>query len=82
MSALVLDHHQHTSTPGGPQDERQPMTSAEVQAIRREARDRLNELVAVREVLLPDRDDALVLSELTTIETQINACKQVLWPQF
>jgi len=58
------------------------MTSAEVQAIRREARDRLNELVAVREVLLPDRDDALVLSELTTIETQINACKQVLWPQF
>ena len=58
------------------------MTSAEVQAIRREARDRLNELVAVREVLLPDRDDALVLSELTTVETQINACKQVLWPQF
>jgi hypothetical protein len=58
------------------------MTSAEVQAVRRDARDRLNELVAVREVLLPDRDDALVLSELTTIETQINACKQVLWPQF
>ena len=52
------------------------MTSAEVQAIRRDARDRLNELVAVRAVLLPE----LVLSELTTIETQINACKQVLWP--
>jgi hypothetical protein len=34
--------------------------SAEVQAIRSDARARLNELVAVRELLLPDRDDPLV----------------------
>jgi hypothetical protein len=77
MSALVLDH---TSTPGGPQDERQPMTSAEVQAIRRDARDRLNELVAVRDLLAPDRDDPLVMSELTVIESQIKAAKEALWP--
>jgi hypothetical protein len=56
------------------------MTSAEVQAIRRDARDRLNELVAVRELLLPDRDDPLVMSELTAIASQIKAAKEALWP--
>jgi hypothetical protein len=56
------------------------MTSAEVQAIRRDARDRLNELVAVRDLLMPDRDDPVVLSELTVIESQIKAAKEALWP--
>jgi hypothetical protein len=54
--------------------------SAEVQAIRSDARARLNELVAVRELLLPDRDDPLVMSELTVIESGIRAAKEVLWP--
>ncbi len=47
-------------------------------AIRADAETRLRELIAVREVLTPDRDDALVLSELVTIESQIAACKKAL----
>lgn len=34
---------------------------------------RLRELVAVRDVLRPDRDDPRVLSELTAIEAEITA---------
>jgi hypothetical protein len=56
------------------------MTSAEVQAVRTDARARLTELVAVRDLLMPDRDDPLVLSELTAIESQIKAAKEALWP--
>jgi hypothetical protein len=56
------------------------MTTAERQAVRTDARARLNELVAVRDLLLPDRDDPEVLSELTAIQSQINAAKETLWP--
>lgn len=56
------------------------MTTAESAAIRTDARARLNELIAVREVLKPDADDPLVLSELTSVESQITAAKEVLWP--
>jgi hypothetical protein len=55
------------------------MTSAEAQAIHTDARARLTELVAVREALLPDRDDPAVLSELTAVESQITAAKKALW---
>lgn len=56
------------------------MTTAESAAIRTDARARLRELVAVKEALLPDSDDPLVCSELTSIQSQIDAAKAVLWP--
>jgi hypothetical protein len=57
------------------------MTSAEAQAIRTDARARLNELQAVRQLLLPDRDDPAVLSELTTIQSSIDSCERILCPR-
>lgn len=56
------------------------MTSAEAPASRRDARDRLRELMAVREALLVDADAQRVMSELTTIQSGIRAAKKVLWP--
>ena len=47
-------------------------------AIITDAQIRLKELKAVAETLRPDRDDPLVLSELTTIESQISACEKAL----
>jgi hypothetical protein len=52
--------------------------SAEVEAIRADAERRLRELRALREVLVPDRDDAYVLSELVTIDSQIRAAERAL----
>lgn len=57
------------------------MSTTETSAVRADAKARLRELIAVKELLLPDADDPLVCSELTTIQTQIDACKQALWPQ-
>jgi hypothetical protein len=54
------------------------MPSTELQATRADASLRLEELRAVRSVLLPDRDDAEVLSELTMIESQIIAAEVAL----
>ena len=51
---------------------------AETDAIRADAAARLAELRAVAEVLRPDRDDAVVLSELVTVESQIAACEKAL----
>ena len=39
----------------------------------------LAELRAVRDALLPDRDDATVLSELTVVENRIAALACRLW---
>jgi hypothetical protein len=54
------------------------MTAAEASAVRVDAALRLGELQAVREVLLPDIDDAEVLSEIVVVEGQIRACEQAL----
>ena len=43
-----------------------------------EQRRRVRELMRVRQVLLPDRDDAHVLSELTVIEAQLAEARQYL----
>ena len=48
----------------------------EADAVRADAAARLAELRAVAEVLRPGRDDALVLSELVTVESQIGACEK------
>ena len=47
-------------------------------AIRTDAQRRLAELKAVRDVLLPDRDDPLVLSELSTIASEIASAERAL----
>lgn len=54
------------------------VVTVEATAIRADAAARLAELRAVAEVLRPDVDDPLVLSELTTVESQIAACEQAL----
>ena len=54
------------------------MTTAQQQAIRDDAERQLIELRAVARVLWPDRDDPLVQSELTVIESQIAAAEAVL----
>jgi hypothetical protein len=54
------------------------MSTAEASAIQTDAELRLRELQAVREVLLPDADDPEVLSELTSIESQIRSAKAAL----
>ena len=54
------------------------MTVAEQRAVRADAEQRLSELCAVRDVLLPDRDDPEVLSELTVICSQIEAARGAL----
>jgi hypothetical protein len=54
------------------------MTAAEASAIQTDAELRLQELRAVRAVLLPDADDAHVVSELTMIDSQIRAAEQAL----
>jgi len=53
-------------------------TDSERVAIRTNATQRLAELRAVRDTLLPDRDDADVLSELTSVEGQIHQAEQAL----
>jgi len=50
----------------------------ERRAIRADALDRLSELHAVRAVLLPDKDDPHVLSELVSIESEICAAEAAL----
>jgi hypothetical protein len=50
-------------------------------AIRADAELRLAELIAVREVLWPDRDDVAALSELTTVESGIKAARAALEAQ-
>lgn len=55
-------------------------TPTTVRAVRTDARARLRELTAVRDLLIPDRDDPAVMSELTVIQSQIDAAKETLWP--
>jgi hypothetical protein len=43
-----------------------------------DVRKRLTELEAVRDRLLPDQDDPVALSELTTVESEIAACQETL----
>lgn len=50
----------------------------ERQAIRHDAQRRLAELRAMHEVLLPHVDDAVVLSEMTTIASQITSAEEAL----
>jgi hypothetical protein len=47
-------------------------------AIRADAERRLAELEAVRALLLPDRDDLMVLSEIVSIDSQIKAAREAL----
>ena len=54
------------------------MTTAERDAIRRDAGQRLAELRAVRDLLRPDTDDAEILSEFVSIESQIAVAEAVL----
>jgi hypothetical protein len=63
--------------PGLPQVTLSP-TPDEQRAIRSDAEHRLVELRRVRDVLLPDADDAAVMSELTTIDSEIRAAEQAL----
>jgi hypothetical protein len=51
---------------------------AERRAIRTDAEQRLVELRRIRDVLLPDADDADVMSELTTIDSEIHAAERAL----
>jgi hypothetical protein len=51
---------------------------SEQAATRTDAERRLSELYAVRVVLWPDRADPLVLSELLTIMSQIDAAREVV----
>lgn len=53
-------------------------TPAEQRAIRTDAERRLVELHRVRDFLLPDANDAAVMSELTTIDSEIRAAEQAL----
>ena len=55
-------------------------TSAEQHPKRADLRDRLHELISVREALRPDIDDAHVLSEYVSVEQQIDDLKAMLWP--
>jgi hypothetical protein len=50
-------------------------------AIMQDAHTRLGELIAVRDVLMPDRDDPEVLSELTMVESQITCAERALAAQ-
>jgi len=50
----------------------------ERRAIRADALDRIGELHRVRAVLLPDADDPVVLSELTSIESELCAAEAAL----
>jgi hypothetical protein len=52
-----------------------PATPAQEDA-RWQASQRLAELIAVREELLPDSDHAAVLSELTGIEEEMKRCEK------
>jgi hypothetical protein len=54
------------------------MTTAEREAIRIDAERRLAELCAVRDVLRPDIDDAEVLSEFVSVDSQIRAAERAL----
>jgi hypothetical protein len=57
---------------------RRAMTATSPPAVRADAKARLQELQAVRAVLLPDADDAHVQSELTSVENQIRSAKAAL----
>jgi hypothetical protein len=52
--------------------------TTEAEAIKNDAASRLAELRNVRAALWPSRDDAAVLSELVTIQSQIRAAEQAL----
>lgn len=54
------------------------MTTAEHEAIRDDAQQRLRELRAVARSLWPDRDDAHVASELTVLIGQIRQAENAL----
>ena len=56
------------------------MTTTEQRPRRADLRDRLQELVAVREALRPDVDDSQVLSEFVSVQQQIANLKATLWP--
>jgi hypothetical protein len=47
-------------------------------AIIEDAERRLAELETVRALLLPDRDDLMVLSEIVSIDSQIKAAREAL----
>jgi hypothetical protein len=48
-------------------------TRAERRAVQVDAKARVAELLAVRDVLLPDADDPEVLSELSVVESELAA---------
>jgi hypothetical protein len=54
------------------------MPSTELQATRADASLRLRELQAVQAVLLPDADDPVVLSELTSVQSQMRSAQQAI----
>jgi hypothetical protein len=54
------------------------MSPSEMEATRADAKARLHELRAVREILWPDRDDSEVLSEIVVVESQIRSCEEAL----
>ncbi len=54
------------------------MTTKEADAVMADAEKRLAELYAIRGALLPDRDDPHVLSELTSIDSQIRSAETAL----
>ncbi len=54
------------------------VAETEQAAVRSDAAARIAELRRVRKVLLPDRDDPLVQSELFVIESQIKAAEGAL----
>ena len=54
------------------------MNAVELAAVRADAEQRLEDLRRVAVVLWPDRDDPLVLSELTTVLSGIRAAEAVI----
>jgi hypothetical protein len=49
-------------------------------AIDTDAKRRVSELFAVRTALLPDRDDPMVLSELTAVESELRSAIEAVRP--
>jgi hypothetical protein len=62
-------------------DQAEPMVDDERRAEREDAERHLADLHALRAALLPDADDSLVLSELSTVEGQIRATEARLREQ-
>jgi hypothetical protein len=54
------------------------MTTTETSAVRADAKARRAELLAVKALLLPDSDDPVVMSELTSIMSALDACERAL----